>query len=374
MKLKYLYCLIVFLFAFTSCSDKAEEPDLSPKRTVLVYVVGSNLTGNINENIRDMISVATPENLNGGHLVVFFSTSKDKAELYEIKTDENGVVGKSMIAEYEGKSAIAVETMNEIVDKVVSMYPSDGYGMIFSSHGTAWLPTNYSTMLRSFGEESGKNMEIYELKEALSGFHFDFLLFDVCSFGAIECMYELKDRADYIVSSPSEILRAGFPYAKILPCLFTTEADLQGVVAGFKEYYVPSSYGNVSVVKTEALDELATIVKEIMAAVGEEDLLSLPLSDIQYLSYLPYAPTKLYDLSAYIREIATVDQYARFTACLDKIVVNKYSSDVVVCQNGYEKIPIEEYSGLTIYPLQSSLTQLNAWYNNNLLWSKYIYQ
>ena len=74
-------------------------------------------------------------------------------------------------------------------------------------------------MLKSFGAEGGKNMEIYELAEGIPDeYHFDFLLFDVCSMGGIECVYELRDKADYIVASPAEVLVAGFPYKNILPC------------------------------------------------------------------------------------------------------------------------------------------------------------
>ncbi|WP_235848797.1 clostripain-related cysteine peptidase [Parabacteroides timonensis] len=376
MKTKYFIYILLIILAFGSCTKEEFKED-GPKRTVLMYVVASNLGSNINKNIEDMISVATPKNLNGGNLIVYYSKSDKSAELYQIKEGTNGIVTKHHIEDYTNQSAIDPEVMKSIISRVATDFPADSYGMIFSSHGTSWLPSNYKTMLRSFGEEAGYNMEIYELAEGIPDeYHFDFLLFDVCSMGGVECVYELKDKADYIVASPAEVLAAGFPYKEVLPYLFETKANLDGVAKGFYEHYKNNGnpFGCIAVTKTSELNDLAAITKEIITAKGgEEGTYSLPYSDIQTLSYLPSAPTRLYDLSDLIKHLATDEQFTRFTDCMDKAVTSRYSTDYIYCSKGGDT-KVNTFSGLSIYPLQKNLTQLNDWYRNNTQWYKAVYQ
>lgn len=376
MKIKYFIYILLIVLAFGSCT-KEEFKEEGPKRTVLMYVVASDIGGSISENINAMISVATPENLNGGNLIVYYSKNDKSAELYQIKEGSNGIVTKHHIEDYTNQSAIDPEVMKNVITRVATDFPADSYGMIFSSHGTSWLPSDYRHMLKSFGAEGGKNMEIYELAEGIPDeYHFDFLLFDVCSMGGIECVYELKDKADYIVASPAEVLVAGFPYKNILPYLFETKANLEGVAKRFYEYYKNdgSPFGCIAVTKTSELNDLAAITKEIITAKGgEEGTYSLPYSDIQTLSYLPSAPTRLYDLSDLIKHLATDEQFTRFTDCMDKAVTSRYSTDYIYCSKGGET-KVNTFSGLSIYPLQENLTQLNDWYRNNTQWYKAVYK
>lgn len=376
MKTKYFIYILLIILAFGSCTKEEFKED-GPKRTVLMYVVASDIGGSISDNINAMISVATPENLNGGNLIVYYSQNDKSAELYQIKEGSNGIVTKHHIEDYTNQSAIDPEVMKNVITRVATDFPADSYGMIFSSHGTSWLPSDYKHMLKSFGAEGGKNMEIYELAEGIPDeYHFDFLLFDVCSMGGIECVYELRDKADYIVASPAEVLVAGFPYKNILPYLFETKANLEGVAKGFYEYYKNngSPYGCVAVTKTSELNDLAAITKEIITAKGgEEGTYSLPYSDIQTLSYLPGAPTRLYDLSDLIKHLATDEQFTRFTDCMDKAVTSRYSTDYIYCSKGGDT-KVNTFSGLSIYPLQKNLTQLNDWYRNNTQWYKAVYQ
>lgn len=376
MKSKYFIYILLTILTFGSCT-KEEFEKQGPKRTVLVYVVASNLGSYINKNIDSMISVATPKNLNGGNLIIYYSKSDKTAELYQIKEGSNGVVTKHHIADYTNQSAIDPEVMRSVINKVVTDFPAESYGMIFSSHGTSWLPSGYNKMLKSFGEEGGKNMEIYELAEGIPDeYHFDFLLFDVCSMGGVECVYELKDKADHIIASPAEVIAAGFPYQTILPYFFEKNVNLEGIAKGFYEFYKnnESPYGCIAVTNTSELDNLAAITKEIISANGGEDgIYSLPLGEIQTLSYLPSAPTRLYDFSDLIKHLATDEQYARFTACMDKAVTNRYSTDYIYCTKG-GTTKVDTFSGLSIYPPQEKLTQLTDWYRNNTQWYKAVYK
>lgn len=385
MKIRFFIITLSLLFSLVSCVkeeiliDNGEEPtkgidEGAPKRTVLVYMVASNLGSYLQNNLNIITSAATKENLNGGNLLVYYSENKNTASLFEIKPDENGVPVQHHLRDYEGESAVSKETMQNVINEVVSSYPADSYGMLLSSHATAWMPTGYYNMLRSFGEESGKWMEIDELAEAIPNNVFDFLIFDACSMGAIECVYELRDKADYIVASPSEVLAVGFPYKTILPHLFTKEAGLENVAKDFYEFFKTYMYpvGSISVTVTKELNELAAVTKEIIGN-DENAVLSLDISDVQVLSYLPDSPVPLVDFGDMIKRLATEEQYQRFENILKKAILYPYSTDQIYATTGgyYDVVT---YSGLSVYPLRANYTKLNDWYRNRLNWYQVVFE
>ncbi|MDR1161632.1 MAG: hypothetical protein LBK45_04750 [Tannerellaceae bacterium] len=375
MKRKYILWTMLFLIVLNSCLDTDDLGDKRAVRTVFAYMIASNLGGNLTRNIDDMIAVATPDNLNGGKLVVFYSKNKEEAELFEIKEGANGVITRHHIRDYENKSAISPQVMQEIIQEVVSLYPADSYGMILSSHGSAWMPAGFRE-LRSFGEENKKYMEINELAGALPDHFFDFLLFDACSMGSVECVYELRNKAGYIISSPSEIMDVGFPYQKVAPLLFRDTLDMGRIADEFHDFYTNYThpFGNISVVKTGELEELAGVTRTIVSAAGGEeatyDLLSL-FPGLQILTYYN-APTSLYDFGDVIRRLATDEQYSQFQSALGKAVTEKRTTAKTYIQ-GVGDIPVGAYSGLSVYPLREELPGLNAWYRQ-LDWYKAVYE
>ncbi|MDH6311388.1 hypothetical protein M2137_000138 [Parabacteroides sp. PFB2-10] len=379
----HILSLLAFLLLAFSCCNIGDEDEytVTPPRTLLVYMVSSNLGGSMQTNIEHMKSVATRKNLNDGNLVVFYSTAKDgtaSGRLFRIKEDRNGQVVEEEIRTYNEISAISPDFMHSVVEDVMRDFPAKSYGMILSSHGTSWMPTDYKD-LRSFGEENGQRMEIYDLARALRGFQFDFLSFDACSMGGVECVYELKDVADYILASASEIISYGFPYKEVLPYYFTDEADLAAIAKGFYDFYTTYTYpyGNMAVIKTAALDDLAEVMAEIIAAAGEEALYGLSLQGVQVLSRFSSALTSLYDIEDLVARmvnegLATEEQKTRFDAALAEVVQTKYCTEQVIIQ-GQSRLPVRTFSGLSIYPLRESLPQHNAWYLENLAWAKRVY-
>ncbi|MDF9830596.1 clostripain-related cysteine peptidase [Parabacteroides sp. PF5-6] len=380
MKTKYIIYLLICVLGFSSCGD-SDKPEPTPTRTVLVYMVASNLGSYLNTNIDHMIEVATEKNLNGGNLLVYYSwydkTEKTlNGELYQIKEGKGGVVTKHFIRDYNGQSALDVTAMRGIINDVFTEFPADSYGMIFSSHATAWFPSNYKNMLRSYGEENGKNMEIPDLAEALKGLPLEFLAFDACSMGAIECAYELRNCADYYISSTSEIMGTGFPFKEMLPYFFTTTPDYENIVNSFHNYYLGYSnpYGSLSVVKTEGLEELTAISKEILSAAGVEGMYALnPSREFQLLSNISGNPA-LYDFADVMSALATDAQKTRLNQALARTVVNKSITDEIYCSGASNRfVTVSSYSGLTIYPLRQSFTTLNDWYLSKLSWTKTVY-
>ncbi len=376
MKIKFIIYSFLFALLLGSCDkEEIKRPTGTPQRTILAYMIaGGDLGSDIRTNIYQMMTVASDKERNWGNLVIYYSESKSRSYLFQIKEDRNGKVITDTLRFYENQSAISPETMHSVIKETIELFPAKSYGLILSSHGTSWLPGDFSS-LRSFGAENYKYMEITELNEALEGFHFDFMLFDACYMSGIECAYELKDKTDYLLGSPTEVLARGFPYEDFLPALFKEKADLEQAAKSFYDYYSNSNspYGTVSLIKTSELDELAQIVNDILKEKTEEDIYALPLADMQILEYLTISkPHMLYDFDDFIRHLANSDQYERFNANMEKTVVCKYATPYSYYGQLKSGRKIDHYSGLSVFVPQPSLTRLFDWYKQ-LAWYKAVY-
>lgn len=368
MKFKLITLFVILCLGFASCSDN-EKVEVPSTRTVLVYMIESNLGSSLERNINSMIQGVTAKNLNNGHLVVYYSSTGGNPELFEIK-EVNGVTTKHHIKDYDVQSAISPEVMNSVINDVISLYPSESYGLLLSSHGMSWLPTQYTQMLRSFGEENNKSMEIYELAEALPNNNFfDYIIFDACYMGGIECAYELRNKAKYIISSPAEIYSFGFPYQDIIPYLFSDEPKVKDIAEAFYTFYNDNeSYNNatISVVDTEYLEELATATHNIINQVGINPIYSLSTSDIQ--CYDRFSKHLLFDFDDFIKRIGTDEQYILFAEARDQAIIHKYNTECDFYQR-----KIKHFSGLSTYIPRQVYPTLNNWYTQ-LEWYKAVYE
>lgn len=255
MKFKLITLFIILCLGFTSCSEN-ETPEPRTPRTILVYMMANNsLNSFASKNIESMIEGATGKNLNGGNLIVYYAPSDSNPELLQIK-EENGIVKKFHLKDYEKQNSADPDVMRSVISEVVSQYPADSYGLVLWSHGTAWLPSDYQNKLKAFGQDGNNWMEIDDLAKGLPDDVFNFILFDACYMASIECAYELRDKAEYILASPTETLADGWPYKEMMPQLFATDLQLEKVGETFYNYYLNDSYpyATVSLTKTSELD------------------------------------------------------------------------------------------------------------------------
>lgn len=379
MKLKYITFLLILLIGFAGCSNESDIPEVKSKHTLLVYMIANNsLDSYATNNIQSMIEGATKKNLNGGNLIIYYAPRGATPTLLEIKENANGVVTQNNVKDYSAQSAVDPDVMQHVIKDVASLYPADSYGLILWSHGTSWLPSDYQSKLKSFGQDGDNWMEIDELAKGLPDDFFDYILFDACYMASVECAFELKDKADYILASPTETMATGWPYQSMLPYFFTQTAQLEKIAELFYNYYNAQSgdyqTATVSLVQTSELDALASIVREIMADKTDNDIFALDRSLMQKLDFLPKGPyvvnpCMLYDLDDFIKQLATTEQYTRFAASLNKVVVYEAHTETAYFAALRQSYPIKNCSGLSVYTPQASLPKINAWYER-LQWYK----
>lgn len=189
-----------------------------------------------------------------------------------------------------------------------------------------------------------------------------------------EVAYAFRGCADYIIGSPTEILANGFPYQSIMGDMFKKEADVVGIATKFYTYY-QSEAGTISVMKSDELDELAATCRTLFHDKTERDLFAVPVSELQIMEYLTPNYHALYDFDDYVSRLATEEQYNAFKRSMEKAVIYKATTPKAVYAYPYpygSYLPVNKYSGLSIYIPQEALPKLNEWYKD-LEWYKAVY-
>ncbi len=258
-----------------SCDNDEPKPTPEPEtaeRTVLVYMVAANSLGGAeadSADIKEMTMAIDAGDLGENRWIIYQSTYTN-SRLYELKK------GKiEMLKEYPSGASISIERMKEVIDDSRTFAPANNYGMVLWSHANGWLEDGVDegieTKPLSFGQDFNKRMNLTSLRTALTGYDFDYLYFDCCLMGAVEVCYELRECADFIVASPSEIPLDGMPYNKNLEllCDGSREALIEAATNTFNHYKnLPSIYEQsacLTVVETKHMKELADATAAIYA-------------------------------------------------------------------------------------------------------------
>ncbi|MDD4033480.1 MAG: clostripain-related cysteine peptidase [Bacteroidales bacterium] len=346
--------LVICLFSFSSCKKDDTTPEL-PNRTVIVYMVSDNaLYENALDNIEQM---KEGWGAYDGNLIIYFDSPNDLPRL--MKMEKNGTL--TTIKAYPDQNSALPGVMKGAIGDAQRLYPAKSYGVILWSHGTGWVPYNtfYSSsrsmssgiqylhsnvmLPEGFVKTFAGTMTLQEVDQALpSGL--DFIIFDACFMGGIEVAYELRDKASYILASPTEILSYGMPYEDIIPELFETEADLLNAAQKYYTFYMNqtgySCSGSIGLVKCSELEALALATKNIVQnkweTIQQLDLLSVQILD-------RYALPVYHDLGNFIEKISTPGEYAAFETQLDKTVLYKASTPYFV------DVSLDYISGLSCF-------------------------
>lgn len=376
MYIRWIIYLCISLIVCSSCSDDDEVPaDRVANRTVLFYMAAdNNLSSYGVDNLQEILKGAQSHGLKQENLLVYMDPYRDVPMLLQIHENKTGEMAIDTLQRYPEHSSVSSDVMKGVIDEVLAAFPAQSYGLVLWSHGTSWLPQDFSSKLRSFGMDNQEEMEIETLADALPDKTFDYILFDACYMASIEVAYELRNKCNFIIGSPAEVLASGFPYRQIVPYLFGNEAQLQQICQAFYDFYNQKSglyrSGAVTLTATAELEQLASMVQEILKD-KEMEMAQLPLQDIQPLDLLSYRYHLLYDLDDFIRHLTTDEQYEDFQGCLDKVV--RYAQTTPKITYGLSsnaQLAMEHYSGLSVYIPQSAYPQLNQWYQTHTAWGK----
>lgn len=409
------------------CKEKPEEPVNVNRKVLLFYECGvNNLTSYLKNNM-DGTEKGLPAGYvprESGDVVLIYSRYSKGAfnytpvesHLRRIYKKPNGKIVSDTLKTF-GTETIAASssTMRQVLTYVKDEFPAKGYGLVFSSHGSGWLPAGYYYspsrfeddhkgevgtsrqgiaaqsvghprlpvpegdlpdtdpfygMTRSIGQDYikgsyyGHEMSVSEFADAIP-YHLDYLLFDMCFSGGVEVAYGLKDKADYLGLSPAEVLGDGmFNYTKITSFLLNRETpDLEGLFKDSFEMYDKQSgayrSSTVNLVRTSGLDNLASVCARMINEYSDA-LADAPVDDIQ--GYYRQGCHYFYDLVDIFEKCgASKADLEDLDKAVDGCVIYKNSTGQFL-----EDYDIKAYSGFSMYLPCAGTPLLDLYYRKEV--------
>lgn len=355
----YILTTLFVVVALAGCGGHRDEPDPKPNpwigsHTVLVYIAADNTLNGFNKSDYTEIKTGFADksiDVSKSNLLVYVDDYSNNPTIYHLTRDAAGTVTDEVLYEYPTDKDSASPTMiKDVITRVKAGYPAEKYSFIYWSHGDGWvnypLPTKSlqpmaGTELRWMGADNNpvdSRTDIPELDEALSSFgsKLDFLMFDACFMLSTETAYQLRNRAEYVIGSPTEIPGPGAPYNAIVPKMFGSNAAAN-IVKSYYDYYA-SLYdeavrttnanwtGGVSVgyVKTSALESMAQATKKALANHPSVDLEALKSNVLNYdkrsvtsSSYIGY-----YDLYEVMENLLPAADFTTWKSAFSAVVLD----------------------------------------------------
>lgn len=306
--------------------------------------------------------------------------------IYELVRDRNAVAGyktkvlrQYAVGEYDN---LRPATINAVVTDVRELAPAMHYGIAFGSHGLGWVPKDNTVHIarRRAGDESGsfdflweppgetdrtrflagysEKLDVLEFRGALDDWDWDFILLDDCFMASVESLYDLRTLADYIISSPTEIMLEGFPYDRVVSALFegwesNVENALIGVAQGFVDYYenkTLESYATISLVRTSGLEMLDGAVRAIYSDTRFNPALDPVAAELQYYEGLRAPGHIFWDLDDYLQAASTSGELlAEFRVQLARTVVWAGHTDAYYSDYDGGAHAVTHFSGLSTF-------------------------
>lgn len=365
-----------------------ERPEMAEtRRVVLLYSIGFNSVSSfLAADIQELTENYLPGPRRNDDVFLVLSHQPSSPSKYNVPTSP---VLIRMYKSFEGKAVCdtvyrwPAETACTEGDFTADMlryikdhYPAAGYGMVFSSHGTGWLPPCYTVNgskskgpSYSIGNEYHDNeyTEI-DIKDFAAAFpmKFDYILLDACLMGGVEVAYELKDVCDYIGFSQTEIMADGYKYDTLVETLIPAHkpGNPEKVCRDYFEQYINSKSSpcaTVSYIDCRKLGELAEACSGIFASTRAK-LDKLEEYDVQ--GFYQYGWHWFFDLrDVCVKAGADAASLAKLDAALAGCVL--YTDHT----KRFLNITIETDCGFSMY-LPSEGNRVLTNYYKDLAWNK----
>ncbi|MFR9641873.1 MAG: clostripain-related cysteine peptidase [Rikenellaceae bacterium] len=352
------------------------DPDSPTPQTTIMYFAGTDLSSYYKKNILSAEEAVESGALGNGRFLYYLTETSSSGTLYELRYS-GGQAEHEQIKTYSDSPSLDGATLTSVITEAMEYAPAEKYNLIMSSHATGWVLSSHPDVksvtdryLNTIWESTGEYvtrflgismdgyMDISDLRLALydTGVKFGYIIFDSCFMSSVEALYNLRNRADYIVASPCEVMGDGMPYCWLLPELFEdsgSTADLEGACRAYYDYNVLYNIGAyncpvacVALCVTSELEALAEVASRIYSSSD-----SAPSgSTLQVYDGLD--DHVFYDLEQYILAMCDDDELkAEFAAQFDKTFPEggRYHTDYYYAALGSNDglKPISYYSGVT---------------------------
>ena len=408
-------------FIITSGNGNEQEhsfraPNEVYRNIFIVYSMGfNNISSYLRKDLQEL--TANAEIYNSRDRIIIFSHLRKGNErqaspvLTELRADDFGNIICDTLEVFPNTThSVDAKTMRSVLTKIKDSYPAKSYSILFSSHGTGWVPENYCSspssfessvsggsgwsarkkedlvpkihwtypedssipMVKSIGAEtiSGENVEI-DINDLADNIpmKMDFIIFDACFMGGIEVAYELRNVCDKIVASQTEVIAEGMDYITMTSYLMKNSgADLEGFCRNYFDYYNNHSQAlyrsaTISLIDTRKLAPLAEACKEVFESRRSQIAALEGKSIVQPYYQKTYSTLHgwFFDLeSVVINSGASQEQLAKVKNALDQCVIYKAATETFFTT----QIKIDHHCGLSMYLPYKNRTYLNDFYKS----------
>lgn len=369
--LAIIMMMLIICFIITKKDDVGDKPNevLSGSRTIMIYMVGSNLETDNAIASADLRGIK-PEEIDMENVKVYLYTggtekwhnfiSSDENAIYELKSD-----GFSKVKTYEKEDMGDAETLATFLNYVYDASKTDLYNLVFYNHGGAIDGAIYDDF-------TNNNLSVGEMGDAFEKTPFkgdnklDTILFRTCLNGTVEVADELDEYARYLIAS--EEVTNGYPQDSVFTFINELEVSDTGIdygkkfIAKYEKYmdfidpFAFSStpmYSIIDLSKVDTIvDELDTFINGIDVKKNYSDIIKVRSNMYQYgftVSGFPNFDTvDLYSLIEGIDDYSIVSSDKLLASIKDAVVYN------------WSKF-LKESNGLSVYfPYNGSRLEQNA--------------
>ncbi len=379
-------------------------------KVMLLYSAGAhNLSSDQKRNIAELEEGYLPYALRNDDALLVFARNADYSSksgytpyppvLIRLSRDSDGKPVRDTLKTWpQETNASDPGTLKDVLNYVKENFPAASYGMVFSSHGTGWLPIGYydkgsseefdvwsaSRPHRSIGVDaighSSVEMSVEAMAEAVP-IHLDYLLFDACMMACVEVAYAFRDKVSVMGFSPSEVLSEGFDYTKMASLLIGEQCNPVAVCSSYVEKYLAKSgtsrSASISVVNLDYIDDLAELCALLFDKYRSE-LASIKVTrtPVDGTSVIRYSPQNYYTRNKHwyydLRDIlvtagAKEDDLALLDEVLSKLVIYENHTPSFLVNSPFQ---FHSCCGLSMFlPSDNTDKDLEEYYRN-LSWNK----
>ncbi len=267
---RHLLATAISALLLVGCNENDHDTPIAktPTRTVLVYMVGSDLeskSGAATADINEMLKVGSNANLNivittGGAEKDGWRTVKRYLIPKGTKTITS-ITELTAVADLGNKNMGDSATLRDFLDWGIKNHAADTYSLVFWDHGGGAVGGNGT--VGNDETKGGDALSLPEIKQAISNVttlyntKFDFIGFDTCLMATIETAAMLVPYANYMVASEELEPGSGWDYSAWLSAIRSNPAistlDISKTII---DSYYASFNSNIDEQKTVTLSAI----------------------------------------------------------------------------------------------------------------------
>ena len=380
-----VFLSLVFIVSFSNCKTNNDEPK-NPKidkckESILIYMIGTNnLNSYMEKDIQEIYVAAQYLDLEENKILIYEHGLDNEPVLYQL-IRENGEIGKKIISSYiENVSSASKERLSLVINDMKSAAPAENYGLILWSHALGWLEGNSPQKLKFddtvisptwYGEDFGTNMNIDDLAIAIPDNMFHFIWMDCCYMSSIEFIYQIRNKCNWFIGYPTEILADGMPYDQTIPLIMKDGIDIIGAAAATFDYYNENPNTKykactIAVVDMSQIENVALKASQIIS-------ISQQVNTSIIQTYSRNIAVPFYDLGDYLNNIIIENGLDNSLSqdiknALNKAVVYKRATSKFITI----PIDINKYCGISTHILKNDGSAQEEYYKT-LDWYRKVY-